>query len=210
MLIHVPENSQVKYVWDGQGAAVWWGAAPITFDLAAHAQLELQLELTNYPHNLALMLVFNLTGPGASLKFNARAILRAQQRIKITTQQCHLAPDTTSDLLLKTVCFDQSQWSYHGQILVTPAGRNSVASQLNHNLLISPNRLFAALPGASLARAAGPQAYSIPALEVLTNEVRCTHGSAMGQVDQDSLVYLQARGLSLAQAEQLLIASFLG
>src|SRR3990167_2017820 len=152
----------------------------LTFELSQYAQLELDLDLTNYSNNLELTFKFNLNGPGASIKLISRAILRDQQEIKIITEQNHLAPDTTSDLLLKTVCFDQAKWSYNGKILVSPAGHRTVASQVNHNLL---------MPSYS-------QAISIPALEVLTNDVKCTHGSAVGQVDRDSLYYLMARGLT--------------
>lgn len=168
--------------------------AVITFELAQYAQLELDLDLTNYSNNLELTFKFNLNGPGASIKLISRAILRDQQEIKIITEQHHLAPDTTSDLLLKTVCFDQAKWSYNGKILVSSAGHRTVASQVNHNLL---------MPSYS-------QAISIPALEVLTNDVKCTHGSAVGQVDRDSLYYLMARGLTAEQAETVLLESFLG
>ena len=100
----------------------------ITFDLAAYAQLELQLDLTADINNLELTLIFNLAGAGASLKLNARTILRAQQQLKIITQQNHLAAATTSDVLLKTVCFDQSQWAYDGKIFVAATGHQTVAS----------------------------------------------------------------------------------
>ncbi|HLB40391.1 MAG TPA: SufD family Fe-S cluster assembly protein, partial [Candidatus Babeliales bacterium] len=163
----------------------------ITFDLAAYAQLELQLDLTADINNLELTLIFNLAGAGASLKLNARTILRAQQQLKIITQQNHLAAATTSDVLLKTVCFDQSQWAYDGKIFVAATGHQTVASQLNHNLLVStinapirPNSVAsgcaapvilparqsagsATVPDLALAnrRPGAPQAHSIPALE---------------------------------------------
>ncbi len=186
----------------------------LTFELAQHAQLELDLDLTNYPNNLEVTFKFNLLGPGASVKLISRAILRNQQEIKIITEQNHLAPDTTSDLLLKTICFDQAKWSYNGKIFVSPVGHRTVASQVNHNLLVTSNShlnlaVSVTSPNLDTLRSS-PQAISIPALEVLTNDVKCTHGSAVGQVDRNSLYYLMARGLTAAQAEAVLLESFLG
>ena len=95
-----------------------------------------------------------------------------------------------------------------------PIRPNSVASGCAAPVILPARQSAgsATVPDLALAnrRPGAPQAHSIPALEVLTNDVRCTHGSAVGQVDQESLYYLQARGLSAVQAEQLLIASFLG
>jgi Fe-S cluster assembly protein SufD len=201
--MQVPENTQLKYSW----AVRELTEREIIIELAAHAQLELELDLTNYPSNLELTFKFNLTGSGASIKLISRAILRKQQEIKITTEQNHLAPDTTSDLLLKTVCFDQAKWSYNGKIFVSPAGHRTVASQVNHNLLVTST--VPALGNLRSFNEVG-QAISIPALEVLTNDVKCTHGSAVGQVDRDSLYYLMARGLTADQAETVLLESFLG
>ena len=189
--------------------------AVITFELAQHAQLELDLDLTNCPNNLELSFKFNLNGPGTSIKLISRAILRNQQEIKITTEQNHLASDTTSDLLLKTICFDQAKWSYNGKIFAGPAGHRTVASQINHNLLVASAVSATSLDKLrdereKIYRGINPEAISIPALEVLTNDVKCTHGSAVGQVDRDSLYYLMARGLTAEQAETVLLESFLG
>ncbi len=229
-IIYVPENTLVKYIYASANSSKQdknflvnsefflyvRGACPIgeyrtilncehklTFELAQYAQLELELDLTNSLNNLELTFKFNLLGPGASIKLVSRAILREQQEIKIITEQNHLAPDTVSDLLLKTICFNQAKWSYNGKIFVSPAGQRTVASQVNHNLLMASNERETRYCDIY------PQAISIPALEVLTNDVKCTHGSAVGQVDRDSLYYLMARGLSAKQAEQLLINSFL-
>lgn len=205
--IYIPENTQVKYNW----AVCKLPEYKLTFELAQHAQLELVLDLTNYPDNLALNFKFNLVGPGASVKLVSRAVLRDKQEIEIITEQNHLAPDTISDLLLKTVCFDQAKWSYNGKIFVAPAGHRTVASQVNHNLLVT-SAAPAISPNSGPLRTLDEvgQAISIPALEVLTNDVKCTHGSAVGQVDRDSLYYLMTRGLSAKQAETVLLESFLG
>lgn len=189
MLIKIPAYAQVTYLYHPAQNL----NAAIEVELAQQAQLELVLDLTDYPTNLDLSFKFKLIGAGASVKLVSRARLRRAQIVKIQTEQQHLAPNTTSDLLLKTVCFDQAQWWYDGKILVAPAAHDTVASQLNYNLLLG----------------AAAQAHAVPALEVLTQAVRCTHGSAMGPVDPDSLCYLMARGLTASAAEAVLIASFL-
>ena len=77
-------------------------------------------------------------------------------------------------------------------IRVEPDAQKTNAYQENRNLLLSPDA----------------HADSIPGLEIMANDVRCTHGATLGRVDRDQLFYLMARGLSRAEAERLIVRGF--
>lgn len=117
---------------------------------------------------------------------------RQDHRVSVHTEQIHSAPDTTSNLLIKAALFDRVQFSYDGVIRVDGKAQKTDAYQKNENLLLSPDA----------------HARSDPALEILANDVRCTHGSTTGKPNEDQLWYLASRGLPKRVALQLLIEGF--
>jgi Fe-S cluster assembly protein SufD len=110
----------------------------------------------------------------------------------IITEQVHIAPYTQSNCTVKAAQHD-AQTMYHGYIMITKEGKQSQAFQQHKALLLN----------------AKARAYARPTLEVLTNDVQCGHGSAIGMIDQEQLWYLQSRGLSKKYAQQMLVNSFL-
>lgn len=108
------------------------------------------------------------------------------------TVQDHRAPHTRSDLLYKGALGGQGRGVYYGTIRVSPEARRTDAYQANRNLLLSPRA----------------RVDTNPQLEIETNDVRCTHGATVGQVDEGQLYYLMSRGLPRPQAERLLVAGF--
>lgn len=133
-----------------------------------------------------------LSGRGASANIVGLVVGRGDHRILIHTEQIHEAAGTTSNLLVKAALFDQVQFSYDGVIRVEESAQKTDAYQKNENLMLSPYA----------------HARSEPALEILANDVRCTHGSTTGKPSEDELWYLASRGLSRAAATQLLIEGF--
>lgn len=133
-----------------------------------------------------------LIGRGASARVIGLVVGRRDHRISIHTEQLHEAPETTSNLLVKAALMDSVQFTYDGVIRVSPAAQKSDAYQKNENLLLS---------GSAHAR-------SDPALEILANDVRCTHGSTTGKINEDQLWYLASRGISRPRATQLLVEGF--
>lgn len=133
-----------------------------------------------------------LAGQGSSA--NIIGLVRGQgnNRISIHTEQIHEAPETTSNLLFKAALFDQATFSYYGVIRVEKPAQKSDAYQRNENLFLSPRAT----------------ARSEPALEILANDVRCTHGSTTGKISEDQLWYLASRGISETAATQLLVEGF--
>ena len=136
--------------------------------------------------------VVRLTGRGASVKVIGLVVGRGDHKITIHTEQLHEAPETTSNLLVKAALSDNVRFSYDGVIRVARAAQKSDAYQKNENLLLS----------------SGARARSDPALEILANDVRCTHGSTTGKINEDQLWYLASRGLSLGEATRVLVYGF--
>jgi Fe-S cluster assembly protein SufD len=116
----------------------------------------------------------------------------ANQHFDMRTLQDHAAPSSTSDLLYKGALKDHSHTVYSGLIRVQPAAAKTDAYQANRNLVLSDHA----------------KADSKPELEILNNDVRCTHGSTVGQVDEDQLFYLQSRGVSREEAQRLIVEGF--
>ena len=102
-----------------------------------------------------------------------------KQIINLHTLQHHEAPETTSNLLVKGVLYDEATFVYDGAILVDPKAQKTDAYQRNENLLLSPSA----------------HAKSQPGLEILANDVRCTHGATIGTLSTDQLWYMATRGI---------------
>ena len=115
-----------------------------------------------------------------------------EQHFDFHTLQDHEAQATFSDLLYKSALKDHSQAIYTGLIRIEKQAQKSDAYQANRNLLLSQ----------------GAKADSIPMLEILADDVRCTHGVAVGPVDQEQAFYLMSRGLDPAQAQRLIVEGF--
>ena len=109
------------------------------------------------------------------------------------TRQLHLAPHGRSDLLYKNALMDEAKSIFSGLIKVEEPAQQTDAYQTNRNLLLSPKA----------------EADSLPGLEILANEVKCSHGATTGEIDSDQLFYLLSRGIPKATAEQLLVFGFL-
>ncbi len=134
----------------------------------------------------------DLIGEGATGKMSGFYFTDGKQHLDHDTQQNHLAPHTTSDLLFKGALKDSSRSVWQGMIYVAPGAQKTDGYQANRNLVLS-----------SKARAD-----SIPGLEILADDVRCTHGATVGKVDQDSVFYLLSRGIPYADAEHLIVEGF--
>jgi Fe-S cluster assembly protein SufD len=134
----------------------------------------------------------DLVGEGAIGKMSGFYFTDGTQHLDHDTQQNHLAPHTTSDLLFKGALKDSSRSVWQGMIYVAPGAQKTDGYQANRNLVLS-----------SKARAD-----SIPGLEILADDVRCTHGATVGKIDEDSVFYLLSRGIPYAEAEHLIVEGF--
>ncbi|MGN6378136.1 MAG: Fe-S cluster assembly protein SufD [Gaiellales bacterium] len=133
-----------------------------------------------------------LAAPGATVKVTGAYYLTGREHADFDTTQEHGAPNTTSDLAFKGVLDDRARAVWRGVIRVDKDAQKTDAYQENRNLLLSTDA----------------QATPIPGLEIQANDVRCTHGATVGQVDQAQLFYLMARGLTRGQAQRLIVRGF--
>ena len=134
----------------------------------------------------------DLAGPGATSRVTGAYFADGDQHLDYDTFQEHEAPNTESDFAFKGALRDSATAVWRGMIRVEPDAQKTNAYQENRNLLLSSKA----------------HADSIPGLEIMANDVRCTHGATLGQVDREMLFYLMARGLSRAEAERLIVRGF--
>jgi len=134
----------------------------------------------------------DLAGPGATSRVTGAYFADGTQHLDYDTFQEHIAPNTTSDFAFKGALRDTARAVWRGMIRVEEGAQKTNAYQENRNLLLSKSA----------------HADSIPGLEIMANDVRCTHGATLGQVDREQLFYLMARGLSRAEAERLIVRGF--
>jgi Fe-S cluster assembly protein SufD len=134
----------------------------------------------------------DLAGPGAQSRVTGAYFADGEQHIDYDTFQEHMAPSTTSDFAFKGALRDTATAVWRGMIRVEKEAQQTDAYQESRALMLSPDA----------------HAVPIPGLEILANDVRCTHGATVGRVDRDELFYAMARGLSRAEAERLIIRGF--
>jgi len=133
-----------------------------------------------------------LTGQDAEAQVNGAMFAQGKQHLCYNTHQHHMAPYCQSDLLYKTALQDQSRSVWRGMIKVDDAAQRTNAYQRNDNLML-----------ASTARAD-----SIPGLEIEADDVRCTHGSTSGRVDDQQLFYAMTRGYTRQEAVRMIVTGF--
>lgn len=163
----------------------------IRFHLDSHSRLDYSFLITGALAEKQNIEIF-LHGERSHAIVRGAYLLKKKQHVDLTTIQHHQAPHTTSTLVVKGALQHQAQSIYRGTICVDQQAHHTNARQENKNILMS-----------SLARA-----QSMPVLEVLTKDVQCAHGSAVGQFDEEALFYAQARGLDLIRAQRILIEGF--
>ena len=134
----------------------------------------------------------DLAGEGATSRVTGAYFADGEQHLDYDTFQEHIAPDTESDFAFKGALRDRSTAVWRGMIRVERDAQKTNAYQENRNLMLSPTT----------------HAVPIPGLEILANDVRCTHGATVSRVDRDELFYAMARGLSRGEAERLIVRGF--
>ncbi len=135
-----------------------------------------------------------LLGPGANSDMLGLYFGDGDQHFDHNTSQDHVAENTFSDLLYKGALDDTARAVFRGIIRVHPGAQRTDAYQTNRNLLLSDEA----------------RADSLPNLEIEADDVRCSHGATVGQLDADALFYLMSRGIEEEKAERLVVLGFLG
>jgi Fe-S cluster assembly protein SufD len=133
-----------------------------------------------------------LAGTGAQSQVNGVLFTEGKQHLSYHTLQQHESPHTRSDFLYKAALQDKSRTVWRGMIKVDPGAQKTDGFQRNDNLLLS----------------ATARADSIPGLEIEADDVRCTHGSTSGRVDNELIFYAQTRGYTRQEAIRLIVTGF--
>jgi Fe-S cluster assembly protein SufD len=134
-----------------------------------------------------------LSGRNSVVNVIGLALLDHDSICTLTTLQHHRAPNTSSDLLVRSVLSDRSQFRYHGSIVVDKNAQLTDAYQRNENLLLSDTTV----------------AETEPVLEILADDVRCTHGATVSTVSPEEIWYLASRGIDDAEARTLIVRGFI-
>ncbi len=134
----------------------------------------------------------DLAGEGSSGRMSGFYFTDGTQHLDHDTQQNHLAPHTTSDLLFKGALKGKSRSVWQGMIYVAKGAEKTDGYQANRNIVLEE----------------GARADSIPGLEILADDVRCTHGATVGKLEQEPLFYLESRGITQKEAERLVVEGF--
>ncbi|PYI94195.1 MAG: Fe-S cluster assembly protein SufD [Verrucomicrobia bacterium] len=134
-----------------------------------------------------------LTGEGARSDLLAVSVADNAQEFDARTLQDHASPHTTSDLLYKNALTDRARNTFGGLIRVEPHAHFTDAYQTVRNLLLSDDA----------------EANSMPGLEILADNVKCSHGATSGQLGENEMFYLLSRGIPASVAKQLLVSGFL-
>lgn len=189
--IHGEDNSAIEYValqrygrgvkhFSTQHVSVRRDSRAVTFNVTLGGDLS-RAEVTS-----------RLVGPGSDSEMLALWFGDADQHFDHQTLQHHAAPHAHSDLLFKGALTDKASSVFRGLIRVDKGAQLTDAYQTNRNLLLSD----------------GAKATTLPNLEIEADDVRCSHGASIGQVDDGQLFYLMSRGLTHRQAERLLVFGF--
>ncbi len=189
--IHISDNARLRFVELQSWGDNVWNFSHERAQVGRDANLEWIFGAlgSNLTKNFSEI---DLIGEGATGKMSGFYFTDGKQHLDHDTQQNHLAPHTTSDLLFKGALKDSSRSVWQGMIYVAPGAQKTDGYQANRNLVLS-----------SKARAD-----SIPGLEILADDVRCTHGATVGKIDEDSVFYLLSRGIPYAEAEHLIVEGF--
>jgi len=133
-----------------------------------------------------------LNAPGAGCDLNALYMGRGRQRYDLRTRVNHNAPGCETRELYKGILDEKSRGVFDGLIRVAPDSQQTSAHQSNRNLLLSDDAVV----------------NSIPRLEIYADDVKCSHGSTTGQLEDEQLFYLRTRGFSLQEARTYLALAF--
>ena len=189
--LQVDDGASLAYVSIQSLGGATWQLAHQASTIGAHASLSSYAVALGGSY-ARLRTDSALVGDSGASTLRAAFIGRDNQMLDFRTLQDHRAPRTTSDLLFMGAVADTSHSVYSGLIRVRRGAVKSDAMQTNHNLVLDE----------------GAHADSVPNLDIEENDVKCSHGSTVGPVDEDQRYYLESRGIEPERAEQLIVAGF--
>jgi len=189
--LYVGPRARLRYVnLQNWGTGVWHFAHQ---KAVVHQDAQLQWTIGALGARLAKVNQHvGLIGRRATTQVNGVMFTEGKQHLAYHTLQHHQVPECTSDLLYKGALQDHSHLVWRGMIRVDPGAVKTDGYQRNDNLMLSD----------------AVRADCIPGLEILADDVRCTHGATAGRVDDELIFYAQSRGLTRREATRMIVAGF--
>jgi Fe-S cluster assembly protein SufD len=184
------QHSHYSFLIDLSSEALAKEDQHIRFYVDRNAKLNVEMLIASTAH---VHIECILRGEGADASIRGAYMVDMLDKVQLTTLQHHVVPHTQSALLMKGLLRDNAHAQYHGTVRIEKEAQGSCASQENKIILLSNNA----------------RAVSVPSLEVLTHDVRCSHGSAIGRFDEEQLFYAASRGIDEKRAQHLLSSAFL-
>jgi Fe-S cluster assembly protein SufD len=135
-----------------------------------------------------------LNGDGAEVSMNGLYLVNGHQHVDTHTRIDHIAPHSASTENYKGILDEHGRSVFNGRIVVHPDAQQITADQTNHNLMLSDKALV----------------NTNPQLEIYADDVKCSHGSTVGQIDEEAYFYFQSRGIDRLAAQDLLVRGFAG
>jgi len=188
--LHVGEGARVRYVSLQHWGEQRWSVSHQNACLGRDALLQ----WSSFSFGSAVTKDFlrtDLLAPEAQAVLHGVTCVTGHQVIDQSTYQHHRAPETQSNLLFRNVVLDEAQAIFYGMIRVEPEAQQTRGYQACNALLLGKGR-----------------AHAIPGLEIWANDVQCSHGATVARVDEEQLFYLQARAISRAVAQRLIVNGF--
>jgi Fe-S cluster assembly protein SufD len=165
-----------------------------TFTALRNASLTIYCEITEHDeHDVILVIKGIVKQQGATINLLILSNASGSARQTIRTEQIHMAPNTGSSFMIKSVVQESAHYAYHGLIHLDKKSKKADAQQENKVFLVDKTA----------------HVFSQPTLQILHNDVQCSHGTAIASGDYEQLFYLLSRGLELKQAQSVLIQAFL-
>ncbi len=140
-----------------------------------------------------LEITVDLAGPGAQAQVKVLYLCRADEKVRIRVVMHHLAPECHSTQLINGIAGGQADVRFDGTIVVAPGAQKTEAYQENHNIVLTQEA----------------KVVTKPQLEIYADDVKCSHGATVGQLNADELFYMRSRGIPESEARTLQMLSFL-
>lgn len=162
------------------------------YQVQSGEKLELQyVILPGESRNLEITV--DLAGAGAQAQVKVLYLCRADEKVRIRVVMHHLAPECHSTQLINGIAGGRADVRFDGTIVVAPGAQKTEAYQENHNIVLTQEA----------------KVVTKPQLEIYADDVKCSHGATVGQLNADELFYMRSRGIPEVEARTLQMLSFL-
>ena len=165
------------------------GSNPITY----HVKNEQHISVVFLLFHSNLNVTIDLEDENSSCDIKVLYLIKQKEKMDIQVKINHIKGETTSSQIIKGIILDEAQVNFVGKIYIAPNAQKSDGHQ-NHRAVLLSNE---------------GRVTSTPELEIYADDVKCSHGSATGPLEQESIFYLMSRGISKKEAERILLHSFI-